>query len=93
MAHPEFDDAMESIKSKSFSDSKMRIAKQVTKSNCLSTDQVTLIIRQFSFETDKLEFAKYAYDYTYDRGNYFKVNDAFTFESSIKELAQYLDGR
>jgi len=47
----------------------------------------------FSFEDTKLEFAKYAYERTYDIGNYYKLNDAFSFESSIEELNEYTQGR
>ena len=78
------------INSKSFSDSKMRIAKQVARSNCLFTKQIRDIMNLFSFETDKLEFAKFAYDFTYDQGNYYKVNDAFSFENTISELDKFL---
>ena len=37
------------------------------------------------------DFAKYAYGYTFDLGNYYKLNDAFTFESSISELNNYVN--
>jgi hypothetical protein len=42
------------------------------------------------FEEDKLEIAKYAYGSTLDVGNYFRVNDAFDFESTIEELDTYI---
>ncbi len=38
----------------------------------------------------RLDFAKYAYAYTLDLRNYYKLNDAFTFESSIDELDKYI---
>ncbi|MEM0996948.1 MAG: DUF4476 domain-containing protein [Bacteroidota bacterium] len=93
MPRVEFSEAKTSIDSKSFSDSKMRVAKQIARTNCLLSSQVKDIMGLFSFETDKLEFAKFAYDFTYDIGNYYQVNDAFTFEGSIDELEQYLSGR
>ena len=40
----------------------------------------------FDFEDTKLQFAKYAYGHTYDINNFYMVNDAFEFESSIEEL-------
>jgi hypothetical protein len=43
----------------------------------------------FDFESTRLTFAKFAYKYTFDKGNYYKVNDAFQFESSIEELNQF----
>lgn len=88
-----FEQAKRSIESKSFSSSKMTLAKQVTRSNCLFTSQVRDIMDLFDYETDRLNFAKFAYDFTYDQGNYFKVNDAFDFESSIRSLEDFLEGR
>jgi hypothetical protein len=44
----------------------------------------------FSFESTRLDFAKFAYAYTLDLRNYYKLNDAFTFESSIDDLDKYI---
>ena len=46
----------------------------------------------FTFEDTRLDLAKYAYGHTFDIGNYYKLNDAFTFESSIDELNKYIRG-
>lgn len=88
-----FSDAKASISSKSFEDSKLTMAKQILESNCVFTTQVKDLMLLFSFEETKLDFAKFAYDKTVDRNNYFKVNDAFTFESSIDELNKYISSR
>lgn len=89
----EFSDACSSIRSKSFSDSKMTLAKQIVKGHCVSSVQVRDMMKLFSFEDDRLEFAKFAYAYTIDQNHYYKVNDAFTFESTIEELDEYIHGR
>lgn len=88
-----FQSARSSIQSKSFEDSKMTLAKQIIRSNCLSVAQVKEIMLLFSFEDTRLDFAKFAYQYTCDIGNYFMVNDAFTFESTIEELDGYIQGQ
>lgn len=93
MVQDDFRQAKQSIESKSFSSSKMTLAKQIARSNCLLTSQVRGIMDLFDYETDRLNFAKFAYDFTYDQGNYFKVNDAFDFESSIRSLEEFLEGR
>jgi len=90
MNDQDFADAKRSISSKSFEDTKITIAKQITSANCLLCNQVKEIMGLFSFESSKLEFAKYAYDYVYDLNNYYKLNDAFTFESSVDELNEYI---
>lgn len=89
MSREDFGDAKESIRSKTFEDSKLTIAKQIIGSNCLLSSQVKEIMLLFTYEDTRLEFAKFAYGYTLDIGNYYKVNDAFTYESSIDDLNRY----
>lgn len=86
----EFESIKYSISEKSFEDTKLTIAKQIVMSKCILSFQVREIMLLFSFEDTRLQFAKFAYAYTYDIGNYYKVNDAFTFESSIEELNRFI---
>lgn len=90
MSTTDFNAAKSSISSKGFDDSKLTIAKQVLSTNCMSSGQVKEIMQLFSFEESKLDWAKFAYGKTVDPGNYFKLNDAFQYESSIDELNQYI---
>lgn len=90
MSQSDFSQALASIKDKSFSDSRLTLAKQVTKGNCLTASQIKQIMTQFDFEDTKLEYAKFAYGYCFNPENYWKVNDAFGFESSIDELNEYI---
>jgi hypothetical protein len=88
-----FDGACKSIKSKSFDDSQMTVAKQIANANCLSTSQIKSIMGLFSFEDSRLEFAKFAWSKCTDRNNYYLVNDAFTFESTIEELDRFIQSQ
>lgn len=91
--HPgDFQSVKQSIASKTFDDTRLTIAKQVISSNCLLSDQVKEIMLLFTFEDTRLDLAKYAYGYTYDIGNYYRLNDAFDFESSIEDLNDYMGG-
>ncbi|AEA42867.1 DUF4476 domain-containing protein [Fluviicola taffensis] len=92
MSETRFNEVVQSIKSKSFDDSKLTMAKQVINTNCMTSGQVKRLMLLFSFEDTRLDLAKYAYGYTYDIGNYYQLNDAFTFESSIDELNAYTSG-
>lgn len=93
MSAADFNDLEQSIASKKFEDSKLTMAKQVLRDRCLFVSQVKKIMLTFTFEETRLDFAKFAYPFTYDIGNYFKVNDAFTFETSIEELDEYIRSR
>lgn len=93
MAPLDFNEAKQTIKSLSFDDSRLSTAKGIVYSNPMTTEQVCDICRLFSFEQSRLEFAKYAYQYTVDPNNYFKVNKTFNFSSSADELNQFIYGR
>lgn len=89
----EFKSAKASVQKETFDDDKMMVAKQMTKNSCLTVDQVKEIVNLFDFSDDQLDYAKYAYDYTYDQGNYYKVNDCFDFSSDKEELNAFLNSK
>lgn len=91
MTDSEFARAKETISSKSFEDSRLSIAKQITRANCLTSIQVKEIMELFSFEETRLEYAKFAHKFTYDKRNYYMVNDAFQFEMTIDELDEFIN--
>ncbi len=82
MAPASFSKAKDNISSNSFEDSKMTVAKQVTKANCMTAAQIAEVMGLFSFEDSKLQFAKYAFDFCFNQGDYYEVNAAFTFFSN-----------
>ncbi|MBN4062305.1 DUF4476 domain-containing protein [Bacteroidales bacterium AH-315-I05] len=90
MADADFSKAKQSAASKDFEDSKLKVAKQITGSNCLMAKHVKEMMRVFDFESSRLEYAKFAYSHTYDKGNYYLVNDAFDFELTIDDLNDYI---
>lgn len=90
MNKDQFQKAKSSLKDKSFAKSKMKQAKRLAADKCLLTDQVKWIVESFEFEQKRLEFAKFAYDHTYDQGNYYRIHDSFDFSSSIDELESHL---
>ena len=91
MSPQDFAGIKSSIMSKSFESTKLEIAKQVLGQRCMTSGQVSEIIRVFDFESTRLDFAKFAYGRTFDIGNYYLVNDAFDFESSIGDLNGYIN--
>mgnify|MGYP006295024621 CR=1 FL=1 len=92
MSNADFNDAKKTINQSSFDDTKLTTAKSIVSNNCLSTEQVVAICNTFSFEENKLKFAKFAYRFTTDQKNYFKVNNVFNFSSSKEELSEFVQG-
>ncbi|MDD4150175.1 MAG: DUF4476 domain-containing protein [Bacteroidales bacterium] len=93
MSSSEFDEAIKSVKSKSFEDGKLTTAKQICKANCMTSEQVRDMNSVFGFEDTRLDFAKFAYDFVYDTSKYYKVNDSFQFEMTIEELDEFLENK
>lgn len=90
MNEVDFQSAVSIVTKQSFDDTKLITAKQVANYNCLTTDQVKQLLKLFSFESNKLSFAKYVFDHTIDIANYFKINDVFSFSSSVQDLNDYI---
>ena len=85
----DFGAAKKTINESSFDETKLSTAKSIVSSNCLSSDQITQVCNLFSFEDNKLAFAKFAYKYCTDPKNYFKVNNVFSFSSNKEELSEF----
>ena len=88
-----FNAAMATIKKQAFEDTRLKTAKQVISANCLNVDQIIQIANTFSFEDNKLDFAKYAYGYCIEPRNYFKLNGIFAFSENVDALSDYVQSQ
>lgn len=90
----ELDDIKKTIENTSFSSSKVTIAKQAIQAKkCFTVKQIKDILNLFPFDDNKLDIAKFAYDYCSDKSNYYQVNDAFSFTSSKDDLTRYVQSK
>ena len=89
----DFDEVKAMIEHESFDNTRLTLAKQVVSGNYLTAQQITEICQLFSFESNALEFAKYAYPYCVDPNKYYLVNQAFKYDSSKRELNELIGGR
>jgi len=89
MSNINFAQAKETLRREWFENTRLETAKQIIDQNYFTSQQVKEVMLLFTFENNRLEIAKYAYGKTVDKGNYFVVNDAFTFNSKEK-LNEYI---
>lgn len=82
-----------SIKSQSFEETQLKIAKQAIKANCMNSAQIKGICKMFSFEESKLDFAIYAYTFCTDKNNYYTLNDVFSFSTSVDSLNDAIENK
>jgi hypothetical protein len=83
MSQSNFSAAKSTISKQSFDETKLSTAKQIISSNCLTAAQIKEIMLLFSFEETRLALAKEAHSRCVDKNNYFLLNDAFIFSSSV----------
>ena len=69
---------------------RVEMAKTFFGSKWLLASMVQDALKMFRIETSKLEFAKFAYDRTVDKQNYFKVFEMFTASNSKKVLNDFM---
>lgn len=89
MSITDFAQAKESLRREWFENNRLATAKQIIDQNYFTSQQVKELMLLFTFENNRLDIAKYAYGKTVDKGDYFVVNDAFTFNSKEK-LNEYI---
>jgi hypothetical protein len=90
MSSVEFSQAMSQMDRESFDDGKLRIAKGIINGNYLLSQQVKVLVEEFSFKDNQEELALYAYPKTYDQNKYYMVYEAFTFDSSKDKVSKWV---
>lgn len=90
MSTREFNELKDQIRKEWFENNRITSVKHIIDMNFFSTQQVRELMLLFTFESNRLEVAKYAYCKTVDQRNYFQVNELLTFSSSKEELARFL---
>jgi Domain of unknown function (DUF4476) len=90
MTYQEFGNMKERIKQNTLENGKLETAKAMTHENVLTAIQVAEITRLFTFDNNRLEYAQFAFDYTYDRENYLIVSDALAFQKNREALLRYV---
>jgi hypothetical protein len=90
MNEPQFQNLKATVQKMNFESSRLTVIKQAVSVNYVTSRQVAELMSLMSFESGKLDVAKFAFSHTVDRENYYIVNDQFWFESSIMELNRYI---
>jgi hypothetical protein len=84
----DFDDYLKAIQEKTFEDSKLTTAKAPLRSQYLTAEQIAQVMRAFTFEDTRIEFAIFAHNRCVDPGNYYKTHGALEYELSIEEIEE-----
>lgn len=86
----DFNFLISSLQNTAFDNSRLTIAKSALRNNAVSSEQLLMIIKTFTFESNKVEIAKSGWHSVSDRNRFFIIYSAFTFKSSINEIENYI---
>lgn len=81
------------LKEESFDSGKLDRGKKYVSKTTLSAAQIAEIAALFSFDSNRLDWAKYAYQYCFDKQNYFLLKSSFSFSTNYSELEKFIEGK
>jgi len=90
MTNTDFAQAKETLRREWFENTRIETAKQIIDRNYFTSQQIKEMVLLFTFENNRLDIAKYSYGKTVDKGNYFMLNEAFTFNNNKEALKEYI---
>ncbi|SEM88844.1 protein of unknown function [Chryseobacterium taichungense] len=91
MDNQTFQQFMDTMKNRAwFDDKKMEFINQQGRHAMFTSKQISILVKDLSFDKNKLALAKLLFSKCVDKQNYFLVYDSFDFESSRKELMEYI---
>lgn len=92
VANDEMPELLQTIKKQNFSETMTAMAHQIiVAKKCFTTDQIIQLISVFPFPENKMDIAKFSWDYCVDRSNYYKLVDAFSFSDDKEELMKFIN--
>ena len=94
VSEAEFDQIFQTLDKEISGQTRLNMAKQIISAKkCFLVSQLKPLMGLMSFESGKLELAKYAYAYCSDPGNYYQLTEALSFSSSKEELLNFIKGK
>jgi hypothetical protein len=90
MRDADFAEALKYLSQEVYDNTRLNVAKQLASDNPLCANQIVEVCNKFSFESNRLAFAKYAYQYCTEQNKYYLVNQALKYEASKRELNEYI---
>lgn len=91
MDNSSFSEFMDMLrKNARFDDSKLSMIRQQMRTTMFTSQQISALVKEVSFDKNKLSLAKSMFSKCVDKYKYFLVYDAFDFESSKRELMEFV---
>lgn len=90
MGNRDFESFLLALNRERFDDGKLQLMQQQLRQNSFTTGQISLLMKSLAYDKNRLDIAKAAYNNCADRENYFRLSEAFQFESTAREFKNYV---
>ena len=86
----QFADLLKVVNNTPFADDKKEAFRLGMQKNYITVDQVSVLLKQFTFDDDKLAWAMLAYKYTTDVQKFYQLRDRFSFLTTQDDFDKFL---
>ncbi|MBD2713557.1 DUF4476 domain-containing protein [Microvirga sp. STR05] len=90
MAPQDVDALRAAVQRQSFDKDKLPLLQQALNETTIQADDLALLMKELSFESSKMELAKFGAGRVADRQNLYRLNEGFTFSATAREFQEYL---
>lgn len=91
MSNPEFDSLMQTVKrDTSFDNERSKMIASIAQYTNFNAMQIHTLVKSLSFDNNKVQLAKQLFSKCVDKQNYHHVYAALSFDSSKRELSNYI---
>ena len=90
MSERDFNTLLGAFKAESFDNKRLDKARATLPYSRFSAAQIGLLARTFSYDNNKLEFCKLAFNSCTDKQNFYTLTEVFTFSDGKNELLEFL---
>ena len=86
-----FEELKDLVARESFDDTRLDICNEYIRTNPISSEELKELLELITFESNRINLAKYSYRYVNDPGYFYTVYNAFTFNRSVTELINWIN--
>ena len=87
----QFDELKDLVARESFDDTRLAICKEYIRTHPISSKELRELLGIITFENNRINLAKFSYRYISDPGYFYTVYNAFSYNSSVNELINWIN--
>lgn len=89
----DFEGFLEAVHKQSFDQDKVNYIKTYMQNAYLNTSQIKMLMKDISFDSSRIDIAKFLFDKCVDKPNYYKLAEMLSFSSSKTDLNNFVKSK